>query len=279
MPAQSASWLRPLRREPPLRIVASVRRNWLLLAGHHFAFDGLGMVSILRALLSGESEPAPDYSSLDSSTHSIMRTLSWVFRPAEVVAPSASVPTHDSFANTEVALSGRGITAGLARACAAAIVFHNAEAGRPLQRIGISVAVGGVDGQSATYRRVDVSAVDEVEEAVSTALADPSVPAELKGLPPGAFLLQPLLRRFSDTFLVSNLGRLDCHRCNNWNFTLWHEVGRLWPLAPRDWPVEQRRSRSDPGTSRNPMPSPCCRALQLQCDGLGPWGDLNSCEW
>ena len=44
---------------------------------------------------------------------------------------------------------------------------------------------------------------------VKSALSDPSVPPEMKGMPPGAFLLQPVLQRFSDTLLVSNLGRLD----------------------------------------------------------------------
>lgn len=80
--------------------------------------------------------------------------------------------------------------------------------GRRLHRIGISVAVGGVGGEGATYRRVDVSSLEDVEAEVRVALSDPTVPPELKGLPRGAFLLQPLLQRFSDTLLVSNLGRL-----------------------------------------------------------------------
>jgi hypothetical protein len=198
-----------LRREPPLRIVTSARRDWLLLAGHHFAFDGLGMVSVLRALLSGRSEPAPNYAELDATPHSVAPALGRLLRPADPVAPSRPSPDVDSFARTGVTLPGPNVTAGLARACATAVSLHNAQAGRPLRRIGISVAVGGVGGQGATYRRVDVSGVDEVETAVKGALADPTVPAELKGLPPGAFLLRPVLQRFSDTFLVSNLGRLD----------------------------------------------------------------------
>jgi hypothetical protein len=38
------------------------------------------------------------------------------------------------------------------------------------------------------------------------------VPAEHKGLPPGAFLLEPLWQRFSDTTVVSIWGRLDLPR-------------------------------------------------------------------
>lgn len=198
-----------LRHEPPLRVVMSARRDWLLLAGHHFAFDGLGMVSVLRALLSGESEAAPDYSSLDASVHSMKPTLRRLIRPADPVAASELPPAGDSFSSIGATLIGPSVTASLARASALAVALRNAEAGKPLRRIGISVAVGGVGGQGATYRRVDVSDVDSVESAVKGALADPTVPAELKGLPPGAFLLQPLLQRFSDTLLVSNLGRVD----------------------------------------------------------------------
>lgn len=199
-----------LRHEPPLRVVTSTRRDWLLLAGHHFAFDGLGLVSVLRALLSGTSAPAPDYVSANADSHSLIPTVRRLWQPADPVAPSLILPRSDSFASTPVMLSGRGVTASLARACAAAISAHNAAAAKPLRRIGISVAVGGVGGAGATYRRVDVSAVDDVEPVVRAAMSDPAVPPESKRLPPGAALvLKLVLPRFSDTFLVSNLGRLD----------------------------------------------------------------------
>lgn len=199
-----------LLHEPPLRVVASCRRDWLLLAGHHFAFDGLGLVSVLRALLSGTSTPAPDSALVNANSDSVFPTVRRLWRPADPVAPSPVLPASDSFASTPVVLSGRGVTASLARACAAAISAHNAAAGKPLRRIGISVAVGGTGGSSATYRRVDVSTVDEVEPAVRAAMSDPAVPPESKRLPPGAaFVLKLMLPRFSDTVLVSNLGRLD----------------------------------------------------------------------
>jgi hypothetical protein len=198
-----------LRHEPPLRVVASTRRDWLLLAGHHFAFDGLGLVSVLCALLSGTAASAPDYAVVDADSRSLIPTLRRLWRPADPVAPSPIVPRSDSFASTRVKISGRGVTASLARACAAAISAHNAAARRPLRRMGISVAVGGVGGAGATYRRVDVSAVEEVEPVVRAAMSDPAVPPESKRLPPGAAsVLKLVLPRFSDTFLVSNLGRL-----------------------------------------------------------------------
>jgi hypothetical protein len=80
---------------------------------------------------------------------------------------------------------------------------------RSLARIGLSIAVGGVGKEAATYRRVDLSPSEDVQAAVNHALSDPAVPPEVNGLPPGAFLLRPFLTRFSDTMLISNLGRLD----------------------------------------------------------------------
>jgi hypothetical protein len=198
-----------LRHESPLRLVTSARRNWLLMAGHHFAFDGMGMVSVLRALLSGISEKAPDYASLDATPHSLAPAFLRLLHPADPVAPSDQQPAVDSFASALATMRGSAVTAALARACAVAVAARNASVGRPLRRIGISVAVGGVGGQGATYRRVDVKDPGEAEGAVKSALSDPSVPPEMKGMPPGAFLLQPVLQRFSDTVLVSNLGRLD----------------------------------------------------------------------
>jgi hypothetical protein len=79
----------------------------------------------------------------------------------------------------------------------------------PLRRFGLSLAVRGPEGEGATYRRIDVSPDQDIESAVAGALSDPAVPVEVKGLPPGSSLLRPLLKRLSDTVLVSNLGRLD----------------------------------------------------------------------
>ena len=198
-----------LRHEPPLRVVTSTQRDGLLLAAHHHAFDGLGMASLLRGLLSGDFEAAPDYTSLSSGHHSSARSALRALRPADPIAPFPRVPLAESMVSTTMVLPRQRVTACLARACAEAAVAHNGAQGRPMRRIGLSVAVGRINGEAATYRRVDVSPDDDVEEAVAPALADAAVPAELKGLPWGAFLLRPVLQRFSDTILLSNLGRLD----------------------------------------------------------------------
>jgi hypothetical protein len=199
-----------LDREPPVRLVASTTGQWLLVCAHHFAFDGLGMVSLLRSLLTGEDAVAPpDYTSISSPRRFPTDALRRVLRPADRVAPSDVPPRRESFVARKACLAGPGVTARLARACANAAVAHNDRQGHRTNRIGLTVAVGGVRGEAATYRRLDVVPGQDIEGAVTTAMSDPRVPAELVRLPPGAFLLQPALHRLSDTLLVSNLGRVE----------------------------------------------------------------------
>lgn len=198
-----------LAEESPVRVVTASDGNWLMLCAHHFAIDGLGMVSLLRALLTGRPGSLPGYRVRNSPGHPATHSLQRLIRPADPIAPSAIAPSSESFAATDVLLSGPNFTARLSRASVEAVREHNHTRSRPLRRIGLSIAVGGVDTDAATYRRVDLSPGQDAEAAVIEALADPAVPAEIKGLPPGAFLLRPLLNRFSDTILVSNLGRLD----------------------------------------------------------------------
>jgi hypothetical protein len=196
-----------LKDESPLRVMTPTGGEWLLLCAHHFAFDGLGMVELLRTLLTGEAAEGTDYMVQSSPRRLPIDVVRRFFRPADRVLPSTVVPPVDSFAARQITLSGSEVTARLARASAAAAAAHNAQRGQPIQRIGLSVAVGGVNGEAATYRRLDVVPGQDVKAAVTASLADPRIPGELAALPRGAFVLRPILPRFSDTLLVSNLGR------------------------------------------------------------------------
>ena len=199
-----------LENEPPLRVVLAADGTWLLLCAHHFAIDGLGMVSLMRSLLTGARGPvAPDYTLVTAPLRLPTDAIGRLIRPADPIAPSVPAPAKESFVSASVQLSGPRITARVSRACAEAALEHNRTRGLPLRRFGLSLAVGGAEGEAATYRRIDVLPVDDVESAVAEAVADPAVPVELKNLPPGTSLLRPLLKRLSDTILVSNLGRLD----------------------------------------------------------------------
>jgi hypothetical protein len=198
-----------LTSEPPLRVVTDIEEGWVLLCAHHFAFDGLGMVSLLRYLLTGVASKAPDYTKRTSPSRSLTEPLRRFLAPADRVAPSSVPPARESFASKQISISGPDVTARLASACVEAVRTHNLCHHRRLKRAGLSLAVGGVGGESATYRRIDVRPGADVEARVGAALASPAVPPEVNGLPPGSFLLRPVLSRFSDTVLVSNLGRLD----------------------------------------------------------------------
>jgi len=199
-----------LDRESSVRVVMPVARDWILLCAHHFAFDGLSMVALLRALLTGEHAVAPDLARVSSPRRPPTEEIRRLARPAHRIAPSTPRSRQESLVARQVRLPKKGsVTAALAAACATAAVAHNASRGRRLGRMGLSIAVGGVDGEAATYRRLDLTPGQDVEAAVTESLSDPWVPPELVGLPPGAFLLRPALRRLSDTLLVSNLGRVD----------------------------------------------------------------------
>ena len=198
-----------LQNESPVRVVVAAEGEWLLLCAHHFAIDGLGMVSLMNSILTGARGSAPDYTVSNAPRRLPTDALRRLATPADPIAPSAAPPPAETFVSAQVQLTGRNVTARLGRACAEAAWEHNRAQGRPLRRFGLSVAVGGAHGEGATYRRIDFAPGQDVETAVSRALADPSVPADLTSLPPGAHLLRPLLKRFSDTMLVSNLGRLE----------------------------------------------------------------------
>jgi hypothetical protein len=198
-----------LATEAPIRILVSADGSWLSLCAHHFAFDGLAMVSILRSLVTGQPEDVSviGWNSRASSPEPRWPVLKRALLPADPVAPTGSVGGKEVLEVRTVTLSGKRITSKLSAACAMAVVAHNQRRRKPMRRIGISVAVGGVEGQSATYRRIDVRPDQPVGDLVESALGSPKVPRELMALPRAASLMSPIMGRLSDTILVSNLGR------------------------------------------------------------------------
>jgi hypothetical protein len=199
-----------LAEEPPLRVVFAEGGARIALGGHHAAFDGRALAALLAALLGGAlPEPAEIRATARAAPRP--RALRRLLSRADRVAPSRPPPTGESFAVRRVDLSGRSVTAGLAAACAGAVGDRNRALGHRWSRIGVSIGVGGPAGvgNQATYRRIDVRAGADVAEAVRCALAASAEPLELVRTPRWARLLAPIAPLFSDTFLVSNLGRLD----------------------------------------------------------------------
>lgn len=198
-----------LAAEAPLRLLLGSGGRRLAVIGHHAAFDGLALVAIIAALTEGDL-PQPVASPPPGIPGSKLPLLHRLVRPAQAVAPTPGIWPGDAYASTTVHLTGRGITGRITQACVAAARAHNRTYGRPLDRVGITVAVGGPAGVGnvASYRRLDLRTSDAVAPAVQAALRDPSEPGEQVKAPKLIMkALTPVVERFSDSILVSNLGR------------------------------------------------------------------------
>ena len=198
-----------LATEPPLRLVVGANGSRLGVVGHHAAFDGLALVAILAALTGGPS-PSPVASPPPGEPGSKLPLLARLARPADRVDPTPGVWPGDTYASRTIALAGKGITGRLAEACVAAVAAHNAGRDQRTRKVGITVAVGGPAGVGnvASYRRVDVAPGGPVARVVQDALASPDEPGEQVNAPKALMaLLTPVVERFSDTILLSNLGR------------------------------------------------------------------------
>jgi len=200
-----------LSTEAPLRVFVGAEGRRVVLAGHHAAFDGRALAMLLSAILGGDVPPAPPPTAPSLPARaSGWRTARRLVSPASRVAPSSNRPQRDVFVVRPVRFSGSGVTARIAAACAAAAGTRNRALGRPWRRVAISLGVGGPGGVDnvATYRRVEISATEPVAPAVDVALRSALNPYEIVTPPRLGRVLSPLMGAFSDSFLVSNLGRI-----------------------------------------------------------------------
>ena len=198
-----------LAAEAPLRLLLSEDGTRLGVIGHHAAFDGLALVAVLRALTSGE-QPQPVASPPPGDAGSKLPLLQRLARPADPIAPTPGVWPGDAYASTVIEMTGKGITGRIAEACVAAAAAHNERHERRLRKVGLTIAIGGPAGVGnvASYRRIDVAVSDPISSLVQDALASPDEPGEQVSAPKLVMaLLEPVVERFSDTILISNLGR------------------------------------------------------------------------
>jgi hypothetical protein len=141
-------------------------------------------------------------------------------RPADRVAASLARPGREALAVREVALGGPEVTARVAAAAVAAAGARNQLLGRPWRRVGINIGLAGLEeggggegldlpapGNRSRYRRVDLRAGEPVGPALAAAVASPREPLDQVWSPRLGWLLGPVAGRFSDSLLVSNLGR------------------------------------------------------------------------
>jgi len=228
-----------LAAESPLRVLVGAGGARVAVACHHAAFDGLGLVALLAALLGGPLPRPPALARGGRPPAALRGLLGRMARPADRVAPSPRAPASDALAVREVALPGPGVTARLAAAAVAAAGARNARMGRPWRRVGINLGLAGPGqtgpdppaargdadaagaggsaspgdpgqveaGNRSRYRRVDLLAGEPVAPVVVAALASPREPVDQVWSPRLGALLGPVARRCSDSLLVSNVGR------------------------------------------------------------------------
>jgi hypothetical protein len=233
-----------LATQPPFRVVAGAGGHRVAVACHHAAFDGLSLVALLAALVGAADDhgaegtaagrDAEEQGLVDSRRQpapELRGLVGRMARPADRVAPTLGWAGREALAVREVRLAGPGVTARVAEAAVAAAGARNARHGRPWRRVGINIGLAGIPGAAgdqpepearrrypglpanpgnrSTYRRVDVRAGEAVAVAVAAAVAGGREPLDQVWSPRVGRLLGPVVGRFSDSLLVSNLGRLE----------------------------------------------------------------------
>jgi hypothetical protein len=210
-----------LATHPPLRVVAGSGGLRLAVACHHAAFDGLSLVALLAALTGGADrrgpglETAPVRSGPGRGRPQVRGLVGRALRPADRVAASLARPGREALAVREVGLAGAGVAARVAEAAVAAAGARNSRLGRPWRRVGLNFGLAGLPGEgggvgnSSRYRRVDLRPGEPVGPALAAALASPREPLDQVWSPRWGWLLEPVVGRFSDSLLISNLGRRD----------------------------------------------------------------------
>jgi hypothetical protein len=215
-----------LRDGPTVKVAVSPDGDRLAVVGHHAALDGRALLMVARGLLGAHpveavsppqrmpasAEPArteaPQAAGSEHAAASALRRIAW---PAHRVAPSTPAPANETFAAIDAPADASLRVAALAAATVDATSDWNGARGAPWQRVGLTIPVGGPAtlGNVSTHRRLDVTLPTSIADAVHAALAAAAPPPEAAITPARArllTLLTPIVGRFSDSLLISNLG-------------------------------------------------------------------------
>lgn len=198
--------------EAPMRIVAGDDGMWATVVGHHAAFDGSNCFTMFRGV-AGVPPRAPVIRrrSFERRARFPWDAAARFVHPADAIVASTPHPPKETCLAAELPIVGRGITTRLPEACVAAVVAHNARAGKPCRRIGLTLGLVAQteEGDLSTYRRIDRRAGTPLATAIAEALATTAEPWEIVHSPRMLRLLSPFVDRMSDTVLVSNFGRAE----------------------------------------------------------------------
>jgi hypothetical protein len=179
-PLGTGALLEPFRLdgEPPLRVLVGAGGARVAVACHHAAFDGLGLVALLAALLGGPLPRPPAGAGGGRAAAELRGLLGRLARPADRVAPSPRPPATDALAVREVALGGPGVTARLAAAAVAAAGARNARLGRPWRRIGVNLGLAGLPAPGPAEAPGPPHSAGEPRPAGPAAAPDPAAPGD-----------------------------------------------------------------------------------------------------
>ncbi|MDQ1642665.1 MAG: hypothetical protein QOJ90_2016 [Actinomycetota bacterium] len=208
--------------DPLVRVVVCPSQAWVMVAGHHGAVDGAGLLALMATVLDvpltsgflgiGDREAAHGF--LGSAARRLGEAL---FAPPTRLAVDAGPGEARESGDHAVSLplpELRVSTGTAAAAGAAAVTRWNREHGRRAGRLVLAIGASRRPGtaleadRDTAYLRVRVprgGADDEVRAAVAAAAPEPTFPA-VRAPGPARMLTRLLAGRLGSTLLLSNLG-------------------------------------------------------------------------
>jgi hypothetical protein len=208
--------------DPLVRVVLCPTTSWVMVAGHHGAVDGAGLLALMSAVLGapltsgflGIGDRAAVHGFLGSAARRLGEAL---FAPPTRLAVDAGPGQARDSGDHALSLplpELRVGTGAAAAGAAAAITRWNREHGRRARRLVLAIGASRRPGtaleadRDTAYLRVRVprgADHDEVRAAVAAAAPEPTFPS-VRAPGPARLLTRLLAGRLGSTLLLSNLG-------------------------------------------------------------------------
>ncbi len=208
---------------PALRVALAGPPSEVVVAAHHGALDGLGLLALLGVVLgSSVSSSArglgPTGPTRSFALTAARRVAEALLRPpgriAPARAPASTAPPGDVLVALDVPAAVGG-TAALVAAAVRAVSAWNGRTGEPAGRMIVAIGASRRPGSDLTmeersaYLRIGpvppTAGEAAVRSLVRSAVPEPAAPP-VRGLGPLVPAVRALSRRLGSTLLVSNLG-------------------------------------------------------------------------
>jgi hypothetical protein len=207
------------RGEPLLRVAVCADEPVILIAAHHGALDGLGLLAALGLAVDvpissgarGIGARTADRSFVSSA---VRRLCEAVFTPPARIAPTATATNlvGDVFAarhETRTRLGAAAFVAAATRVSERWNTVHGAKAARVVAAVGASYRSGAapIPEHDSTFFRLRLNrdpGADDVRTLLTDTNPEPDFPARSSKI--ARLVTRTLAGRLGSTFLVSNLG-------------------------------------------------------------------------